>query len=64
VGHMSVAGGMGQLASLVHLGGAGSYVHWGVIQISVANLIIIAVMLVLLVAAILLPFPKHETRQK
>lgn len=37
--------------------GAGRYVHWGVIQISVTNLIIIAVMLALFVLAIVLPFP-------
>ncbi|HEU5269963.1 MAG TPA: hypothetical protein VFU36_08560 [Jatrophihabitans sp.] len=36
---------------------AGSYVHWGVIQISVANLIVIGVMLVLFIAALLVPFP-------
>lgn len=33
------------------------YVHWGVIQISVTNLVIIAVMVLLFAAAILLPFP-------
>jgi ABC-type proline/glycine betaine transport system permease subunit len=52
------------LAALVHLGGTGKYIHWGVVQISLANLIIIAVMLVMLVAAIVVPFPKHETRRK
>lgn len=52
------------LAALVHLGGTGKYISWGVLQISLANLIIIAVMIVLLVAAIALPFPKHETRRK
>jgi hypothetical protein len=36
---------------------AGSYVHWGVIQISVANLIVIGLMLVLFLAALLVPFP-------
>ena len=39
------------------LNGPGHYVHWGVIQISVANLVVIAVMLVLFLAALLLPFP-------
>lgn len=38
--------------------GAGSYLHWGVIQISRTNAIIIASMLVLFVLAIVLPFPK------
>ncbi|MGA2804660.1 MAG: hypothetical protein ABSF89_09750 [Acidimicrobiales bacterium] len=55
---------MDLLAALVHLGGTGKYISWGVVQISLANLIIIAVMIVMLVAAIVLPFPKHETRRK
>lgn len=62
--HETLAARTAQIASLVHLGGSGKYVTWGVVQISVANLIIIGVMIVLLVAAILLPFPKHETRRK
>ncbi len=37
--------------------GAGRYVHWGVIQISVTNLVIIAGMIVLFVLALVLPFP-------
>jgi len=52
------------LATLVHLGGTGKYISWGVLQISLANLIIIAVMIIMLLAAIVLPFPKHETRRK
>ena len=52
------------LAALVNLGGTGKYIHWGFIQISLANLIIIGVMIVMFVAAILLPFPRHETKRK
>ena len=62
--HTSAAGGMNLLAALVHLGGTGKYISWGVVQISLANLIVIAVMIVMLVAAIVLPFPRHETRRK
>lgn len=47
----------------LNLNHPGHYVHWGVIQISVANLIVIAVMIVLFVAAILLPFPKDRSRK-
>ena len=47
----------------VNLNHPGHYIHWGVIQISVANLVVIAVMLVLFVAAILLPFPGRRRRQ-
>ena len=37
--------------------GAGRYINWGVIQISVTNLTIIAVMFLLFVLALVLPFP-------
>jgi hypothetical protein len=35
----------------------GRYISWGVIQISVANLAIIAVMILLFVLALVVPFP-------
>ena len=37
--------------------GTGHYIHWGVVQISVANLVVIAVLVVLFVLALVLPFP-------
>ena len=37
--------------------GAGNYFHWGFIQISVANLTIIAVMVLLFLLALVIPFP-------
>ena len=37
--------------------GAGRYVNWGVLQISVANLTIIVVMLLLFILALVVPFP-------
>jgi hypothetical protein len=43
-------------ASIVNLDHPGHYVHWGFIQLSVANLVVIALMLVVFVAAILIPF--------
>jgi hypothetical protein len=51
---------LGQVISSppVNLNHPGHYVHWGVIQISVANLVVIIVMVVIFVAALLLPFPK------
>ena len=42
---------------------AGRYVVWGVIQLSVANLIIIGVMLALFVLALLVPFPGRHSDQ-
>jgi hypothetical protein len=51
------------LAAAVDLNGPGHYLNWGVIQISVANLVVIAVMLVIFLAAVLLPFPKGRGRK-
>lgn len=45
------------LAAPVDLNGPGEYVHWGVIQLSVANLVVIGLMVIVFVAALLLPFP-------
>ena len=42
----------------INLNHTGHYLHWGVIQLSVANLVVIGVMILLFVAALLLPFPK------
>ena len=39
------------------LGGHAYYIHWGVIQISLTNLLVIAAMIVLFVLALVLPFP-------
>jgi hypothetical protein len=47
----------------VDLNGPGCYVHWGVVQISVANLVVILVMIALFVAALLLPFPGNRPRK-
>ena len=49
-------------ASPVNLNGTGHYVHWGVIQISVSNLVVIAVMIVLFALALVLPFPGPKDR--
>jgi len=47
----------------VDLNGPGHYLHWGVIQISAANLVVIAVMLLIFVLAVVLPFPKGRGRK-
>ncbi|MEO6144817.1 MAG: hypothetical protein ABIP19_12630 [Dermatophilaceae bacterium] len=41
----------------------GRYVHWGVVQISVTNLAIIASMIVVFVLALLVPFPHGRDSQ-
>ena len=50
-------------AAPVNLNHPGHYVHWGVIQISVANLVVIALMVGIFVAALLVPFPKGRDRR-
>ena len=47
------------VGSLIDLNHPGHYVHWGFIQMSVANLILIGLMVVVFVAAILIPFRRH-----
>lgn len=51
----------GLLGSLINLNGSGHYVHWGFIQISVANLVVIGLMVVVFIAAILVPFRRHRS---
>lgn len=41
---------------------AGTYVHWGVVQVSVANLVVVAAMVVVFALALLLPFPRDRHR--
>jgi hypothetical protein len=48
------------LGALVNLNGSGRYIHWGFIQISVANFVVIILMIAVFVLAILLPFPKRK----
>jgi hypothetical protein len=45
------------LAAAVNLNHPARYIHWGWFQISVANLIVILLMVAVFVLAILLPFP-------
>ncbi len=42
------------------LNGPAHYVHWHFFQMSVANLIVIGLMILVFIAAILLPFPRRE----
>jgi hypothetical protein len=47
------------IGALVDLNHPGHYVHWGFIQISAANLVVIGLMIVVFVAAILIPFRRQ-----
>src|ERR1051326_555482 len=42
----------------INLNQPGNYLHWSIFNVSVANLVLIAVMVVIFGAALLLPFPK------
>ena len=51
-------------ASLIDLNRVGHYLHWGFIQMSVANAVIIGLMVVVFVVAIALPFRAgHRARR-
>jgi hypothetical protein len=47
----------GQAPAAIDLNQPGTYLHWNVFTVSVANLVLIAVMVVIFGAALLLPFP-------
>jgi hypothetical protein len=48
----------GVLAALVNLNKRPYYIHWGVIQLSLANALVIVLMITVFVLALVLPFPK------
>lgn len=42
----------------------GHYIHWHIIQISVANLIVIILMVLTFIAALVVPFPGRRRRRE
>lgn len=46
----------------VNLNGPGTYLHWSILQISLANLVLIGAMVVIFGAALLVPFPRERKR--
>ncbi len=52
----------GHASAAINLNQPGSYLHWNVFTVSVANLVLIAAMVVIFGAALLLPFPGHRRR--
>ena len=46
--------------AIFNLNGPAHYVHWHFFQMSVANIAVILAMIVVFVAAILLPFPRRR----
>jgi hypothetical protein len=51
------------LGALINLNHYGHYIHWHFIQISVANLIVIFLMVVTFVTALFAPFPGRRDRK-
>ena len=49
-----------QLAAVFNLDSPGTYLHWGFIQISLANFLVIVVMVIVFFAAILIPMKRHH----
>jgi high-affinity Fe2+/Pb2+ permease len=48
------------LGALINLTGPGHFIDWGFIQISVANFVLICLMVLVFIAAILLPLPSRR----
>jgi len=48
------------LAAIVNLNHPATYVHWHFFQMSVANVVVIVLMIVVFAAAIAVPFRRHR----
>jgi hypothetical protein len=46
--------------SIIDLNKPGHYIHWGFIQMSYANGLVILLMIIVFFAAILIPFKSHK----
>ena len=51
------------LPAVFNLNGPAHYVHCHFFQMSVANVVVIALMVVVFILAILIPFPKREIEE-
>jgi hypothetical protein len=49
-----------RLAALFELNSPAHYVHWHFFQMSVSNIVVIVAMILVFIAAIFVPFPKHR----
>ena len=55
---------LGLFAAIFPLNTLGHYIQWHIIQISVANLVVIILMIVTFVVAIFAPFPGRKRRKE
>src|SRR5215470_11355810 len=60
---MSIAALAAPRFAAIDLNQPGSYLHWSIFNVSVANLVLIAVMVVIFGAALLLPFPGRHAAE-
>lgn len=51
------------IKALINLNGPGHYLHWGFIQLSVGNALVIALMVVVFLGAIFVPFHGQRGRK-
>jgi hypothetical protein len=51
------------LGAVFDLNSPAHYVHWHFFQMSVANVVVILLMIAVFILAILLPFPKREIEE-
>ena len=54
---------MSLIGALVSLSRPAHYVHWHFFQMSVANVVVIGLMIVVFILAIVIPFPKREIEE-
>lgn len=52
------------MAQMSPAAGVGRYVTWGVVSVSVTNLLIIVAMIVVFVLALVIPFPGHHGERR
>ena len=55
---------LGWLAAIFPLNSLGHYIQWHIIQISVANLVVIVLMVVTFIVALFAPFPGRKRRKE
>ncbi len=49
--------------AIFNLNGPAHYVHWHFFQMSVANVVVIGLMIVVFVLALVIPFPQREIEE-
>jgi hypothetical protein len=55
---------LGWFAAIFPLNSLGHYIQWHIIQISVANLVVIVLMVVTFLVALFAPFPGRKRRKE